>query len=441
MAQPVIWHLFVDESGDFDRDTDKVAVAGIGLRLDRALGRPDEIRSNLERLVPGLAWPLHLCVLKRISALALAPLALRWRAVHTVAGQKRTAVIRILQSIETDTTPADDDVSRVRSQIEEVAQHGLAIPVMEAFVRHKNAWRRLVEALGSQKEVGVVPDEIATDFSIWEMPEKWAPAIRSAQYLFTQHPTAAATTVRALARGENPNYEDLQRLDHLLRGYSEARILSGQLVRILSAYRRILETLAQPDGSGWPGAFLCFAGESRPGDYTPPGDGSDRYLSLLEAMLSRVVEALSRWPGPHQVRLYVCGRRVLDPLIGRSRFLHIRDLGLLRGRILERLSASVVRMVPVEVPRYGDTRDPGFVLADFVASVACRAVGNRDLARVESRARQEGGIVPRSEGRTHVQAAGAAWVLLESLRQGKNPAPASEMWPWAREQALEWGSP
>jgi hypothetical protein len=70
--QTTRWVLFVDESGQFERPDDPVAVAGVlwteGVRGSGAA----DMKRALLRAVPGLPWPLHASLLNQSAYVALA---------------------------------------------------------------------------------------------------------------------------------------------------------------------------------------------------------------------------------------------------------------------------------------------------------------------------------------------------------------------------------
>lgn len=442
MAREIVWNFFVDESGDFTKLQDKVVVAGVGLRVDRFLSRSDEIRRNIQNLFPGIVWPPHNAIVKKPSALALSVMALRWRAILDVVNTCRRSLARAMESSH-DAAVTGSAAQQVLERIREVAGHGLAVP-FESFIRDYEAQLKalLSEVADPKKTSSTLPDvpqEMWAPGELWEEPQKWSAAIEASRIMLTTDPERTIRTVRALANGRDPKYCDLESLDLVLKGHSVYWHLCGQVVQGIASFRRILQRLAQADETGLPGAFVCFAGESRPGDFNPPD--SERYLSILQAMLTRVAEALSRWRDKHTVRLYVCHISVTDPWIGGPRLvpLHFRHLSRALGSIQPKIWQTV-RFVTMEVEQYRYTQDPGYVLADFFASVARGAVGNRDLKRLESLVQAGAGVLPRSEGRTHVQAAGTAWVMLEGLRRGDPISADDRLWRWAFEQALEWGT-
>lgn len=436
------WHLFVDESGDLDVSEGQVVVAGVGLRLDRLLGRPDQLKEQLIRLVPGVPWPLHLSVVKRLPVLALAPMALRIRAFALAAGRDRRALASALAAVEAEQPVPEDLSNRLRDRLVSVAESGLAAPVDRILAAHREGWRALVN---SPAEPADVPVSLWASTDIFADPPEAASVIAAAHHLLRSHSMAAARVAVALAGATKPDWSDLTILEQCLaQDENMTRVLCEMRGRALTAVRRIVSTLAETDSSGFPGTFLVVAGESHEGDFHPPGDGSDRYLSLLESLLVRVGEVLARWPGRHAVEVRACTRYVLAPWVGSGKARRELDGTILAG-VLKRICGRVggdVELILKDTPRYGNTRDPGFVLADFAAN-ACRLIlDDRPLTEVESNIKKAVGAAPRSgePSRTHVQAAGEAWRLLDAWRCGEDP-PGRPMRAWAREQALEWVRP
>jgi hypothetical protein len=66
-AGRVEWHLYVDESGDFDEAIADVFVAGMLICGSAAERDPSAIRARLEAAAPGVPWPLHFAHLSRLA--------------------------------------------------------------------------------------------------------------------------------------------------------------------------------------------------------------------------------------------------------------------------------------------------------------------------------------------------------------------------------------
>ncbi len=435
------WHLFVDESGDFEDLATRVVVAAVALRLDRVLTRPDQLGNVLRRLAPGMPWPLHLCVVRRLSALAMAPVALRIRAVAAVAGAERTALKAALAALDQGRPPEPDALHRVACRLGGVAEAGLAWPVERILAEHASHWRALLQARDPLREA---PADLWAEPDFFSVSEGFRDPVAATRHLLCTAPKEAHRVAMAFACGERVAWEDLSYLDGLLGRSGFGDPLKRIKRRVLAGITRLLGTLAVPDASGLPGALIFVAGESRDGDFWPPGSGDDRYLSVLESLLTRTAETLARLPGSHEVEVRACTRLVADPLLvtrERRTLLKVGHLEPLCERVEGRV-ARRVRLWPVETPRYHDTRDPGFVLADFVANGSLSCLNERSLTRVEQDLRAAFGAAPRSgePPRTHLQATGAAWRLLEALRSSADPV-EEPMRLWAREQAVEWGRP
>jgi len=88
LAKPVRWLLFIDESGQFDRLSDDVVVAGIMLHRDIPGTSPEELRASLQALGPDLQWPFHAAYL---NLPVLLPLSRHVRRQRDVAAPPATA--------------------------------------------------------------------------------------------------------------------------------------------------------------------------------------------------------------------------------------------------------------------------------------------------------------------------------------------------------------
>ena len=53
------YRLYIDETGDFDDETDTVAVVGLLVRADFAVADPAPLRAAIERIAPEIPWPVH----------------------------------------------------------------------------------------------------------------------------------------------------------------------------------------------------------------------------------------------------------------------------------------------------------------------------------------------------------------------------------------------
>lgn len=404
------WFLYVDESGDFDVPQANVVVTGVLLRADTPRTRLDMLRKGLSDLVPGMPWPLHTTVAKRPSAAAVALAAWRLRRIErglrsrTRGGFPDTA-------LHPDAQSEDRNAARF---LETIAHDPKAL--VDAPEHH-------LECLGSQAGLSG-PEEVSAALDL----------------LIAREPGRTARVLRALYNGKQPLYDDLRALDRTLEEANLATPVSSRVwPRVCAAIARLMRWLAVPDGSGLPAVLVFFSSDSKPGDFHPPGDGTDRYLCLLEALLARVAESLARLPGAHEVFPKVALRHVEDPFVGRPVPLHAtRHLGPMCHRA-STCAGNRVRLIPYEVSRFGDTVDTGYVLADFAANAVFRRVGDRALAALEAAICQALRVMPRSGSpeRTHCQASGSAWSLRLALEQGRATG-ATHMRRWAREQALEW---
>lgn len=435
------WNIFICGSGDFNSPECRVAVAALGLRADRYLTRPSNLKAAICSLAPTLPWPLHMCVTDRVAIMPMMLLCMRMRAAANVAGKAYRVVGRILSDLDEGRQPSNEDLKVLETRIAQEYPCPPAVPVKEFVERYRKEWKYLLNEVSEQHKHIDVPLPLWADPLVFSQPNVIATA---ANHLIKKDESVVMRVVQALVHGNEPESKDLERLERLLEEVTLLTSLTSANTRVHAAFCKINRVLARPDETGLPGAFVSIASDSNVGDYYPPGDGTDRYLSLLEALLTRVAEVVSRWPGKHVLRLYVTGQEVLDPIIGGPYRipLHIRHVGEFKGRIVSRLKdASSVRLVPIDVQMTTELDDPRFVFAKFLASVGQYAAGDRSLRSFERLVHIEFGILPRfgDPSRTHIQAGGSAWVLLEALKSGMAP-PDLPMWPWALEQAMEWGA-
>lgn len=187
----------------------------------------------------------------------------------------------------------------------------------------------------------------------------------------------------ALAANREPSFGKLKTLDVALSGAAPDlhRVLSKFARDVMTRVHEVVRTLA----NGWlengQAALFCAA-EPLVGDAVPAGSSGDRYLSLLETLLERLLDFLD-WAGDdHCVNLRVLRRNVRDPMLGATAPLHVRHLhtmvseltGSPRGRLQG--AHGAVKLAPVDTPAFDGTAHPGLVLADLTANRLRRAVFN-----------------------------------------------------------------
>jgi len=442
---PTVWELFVDESGDFDEASEKVVVAGVLIPAHRIDGREDEIRSELARLVPGFPWPLHISVVRRISTPVVAHLALRIRAVKRLVQQERKTLAEALDAVAAGRSPDPGTIAALEQRLhgndDEFQSISLDIP--KYLTAHHGQLKTILQTSGGQDPL---PEPLWTGTEWGSEP---TPGLaRAAAFLLQHARDFVVSAAQQMIERWHPEFGILAYLDEILREKAprRAQTLRGMKNRSIAAIHRWLQTMADPAGGET--AFLVVASESRPGDFAPPGDGTDRYLSLLEAMLTRVAEVLNRRDGSHQVRVRVATRLLpsasSDPRHA-EHFSLRRHLVPLCQRIQTEREFPNVQFQPAETPIYRTTTHPGWVFVDYAANAARFAIDNLPLCEVEERAVRETGLPIRSGDppRTHAQAAGSAWKVLSARRIGAVQAVAlpPDIWPWAFEQAMEWGQP
>ncbi len=422
-----IWHLFVDESGDFGDLNRPVCVAGVALRLGCLLARPDQLNNALAKVAPGVPWPVHTSVLNRPAAVAMAPFALRLRALAECRLRAPKLLCEAIGAIRKG-GPLDHDLAhRLQSRLASVARSPLAAAIEDVLRANIEDFERLAEAREPYSECP--PSLWAGEAVFSDLAPPIGPAARQ---IIVAQPALAQAVVVQMAKGEEPSWEALSLLEKALENPVS---LHREVISRGAAFSHVLRNLDLRHESGLPGALLFVAAESRNGDFCPPGDGKDRYVSLLEALLTRVVQVVSRFPGPSKVEVRIASRFVAHPNEARMVPMAPALLASLTDRAQAHGSAALVLK---DCPRYRDTSDPGFMLADFAANRARWALRRpRALCALESDLKRCVGLTPRSgePPRTHVVAAGSAW----AIRASGDEAPDG-LWPFAVEQAREWGA-
>jgi hypothetical protein len=442
------WDFFVDESGDFTQHEDFVVVTGILVPASLPEGTPEYIKKSLQSLAPNMPWPLHTCVLRTVAWLPATRLALRIKAVETIIYKHSSSLKSVLQAIDRNEAPDPTVLEGLERRLAQVFEEGsspLSVPLQEYLKRHKKA---LLAHLDDPKAKRKRLNPLLWTGPEWREPPPFDWAV---DLVLKRARRQAVACARAIACGNEPDFDCISQMEGLLSQEQKARVwLEGLVIETIRGIKTVLSHTARL------GAMLFCASESTFGDFAPPGDGKDRYLSLLEALLVRLVEVLERTRKRHIVRLRVARRYVFDPELPVERKLHVvRDLPRLCQNVSEHCQSELVVLKPYETPKYSSTTHPGFVFADFGANTCrhcimesvSRTHGADDgLACLESAIRQGTGIRPRSgePSRTHLQAGGTAWKILQMLRAG-DPDEAKgkrrkKVWAWALDQANEWAS-
>lgn len=432
LTTEVIWDLFVDESGDFDEPFGKVVVLGLGLKRGSNYTNPEFLKEYLKKITEPLPWPVHNTLLRKNCIYVLAPFALRIRAIKDACNKNRRAVKTIIEG----DNPQDMENAKkaIRDAISDIAQDEPNTELFDFIRKHGN------EIL-DQPNISLPQD-------IWA--KGWANKTKANNQIFDliseKYPTEVGEVTNAIANREEPNHEHLVRLDRVLKNSGLLEQLRPNAYYSIAYIRRLLETLSQPDADGLPNAFICCAGESKSGNFYPPGSGSDRYLSLLEAMFNRVAEILyktgQKTGDRQEVFLHVCTRSVLDPLYPTSTKVILNEDHIKYFcEKINKMFTDYVSLQPHEVKKYKDTEHPGFGLVDYLANFCRVNIKNLCLTALEKRIASACGIKPRFQflDKTSMQAGGEAWEFLDCLRNGKKVMLPRKIWRWAVDQAIEWG--
>jgi len=261
------------------------------------------------------------------------------------------------------------------------------------------------------------------------------------------------TALQALANGREPPYEDLRRMNHLLRKHlpREYAALEGWGRRLWAAVAELVSVLAVPDvRPGFPNVAVFAAGETDiPAiDAGSTAAGEDaRYRELLACTLERVAAVLGRAGGRHRVGVHVLGRRVFNQVLGQPAPLLPSDVAPIAHAVSTR-HAPDVRLVIEEVSRFDPDVNPTLILADFTANHAHRALRSHctalSVAEAQVRERIPADVRSGKPPLSHLAAGGlaASWV---AWAVGQRQSPPSESIAlsgqrrrWACEQAYEW---
>lgn len=398
------WRLYIDESGNFGGDSD-VVVAGVLVDVKVEEMGTLALSEALQFEARGVPWPLHACVVRRPSVLALAH--------HLVdVPSKRQSLPSVPEA-----DAADRLLAACFSYTDVNEWLALLDPVRAGLKQH---WRTkgLNKILAKRTELR-----------------------RAASLLLARCPKLAGRVLEALRRRSDPTYEDIRALESELakRDPSLFASLEDRVRDLDAAYRAVIRTLAEAESSS--NLYLFFAGESNRGDHRPPNQ-ADRYLSLLEAMSQRAVAALERLPGTHRLEVTPLERKVREnprgPLLSlRASHRVVQDL--LR-RVGESSSANVSVVAGPVVPWRRPLALP-YVLADYSANRALPIVGSRGaLGSLGAKLRIALGPYHCSGDptRSHLAAAGKAHAYLMGDTDGPHRFDWTGAWGWAKEQATEW---
>jgi hypothetical protein len=284
-----------------------------------------------------------------------------------------------------------------------------------------------------------------TDASHWRPNPFDAVATSAVETLEREDAPRVGRVLDALRRGERPDFDDLRKLDGLLKASGRAmhRKLQDYARQATAWILAVIGRLA-PTSNVHLLAATVLSGESIPGDAIPPGAEGDRadaerYFTLLQCLLGRTCDVLSRLPGPHEVAVHVANRPV-DSTRGRVQF----DLSHLREmiRLATPPGLTSVRLHAASTPDFDASVDPRIVLADFVANGARRRMRESYALRTLEAQLDAVTVGPVHSGEpplSHVAASGWAREHIEAARRDSTtPPPPPEAKRWARDQATEW---
>jgi hypothetical protein len=233
--------------------------------------------------------------------------------------------------------------------------------------------RRLREALTSA--FPEVPWPLhATYARIPAMYALWRRGEPAFEWLVQRQPEDLDQVLAAIDAGRDPDYDVVRRLDAHLR--VERPDLHASLSVRASAFRdrvrRLLERVQRAQDE--PALLFVAAAEASAGEAFEAAR-DDPYLTMLEVLLERVLDALAQLPGRHVVHVSALRRDVHEPRLRRGVPLHARHLGLTieRAHLATRGSPpnerDPVRLVPATTPRYDPSVAAGLVLADLVSNL------------------------------------------------------------------------
>lgn len=272
--------------------------------------------------------------------------------------------------------------------------------------------------------------------------------------------TSLQEAVHRAITGNKPSIGDLNCLRGQLPRKLRNRLEDIKGVYVSKYYKAIHKLVTDSHKGSEQPVFLLFAsGEAQRGDCAERE--KERYLTLLEALLERVSEALLAQGGHHHVQHHIAFRMLQDgPMRTRdlkqtfSETLSLSQDQLSKHRLrLTRGSASVT--FSTEKPeQYNLTADGGLIIADAIVSrlrhILNGSKRNQTLSRIEQGLTTDFALPSRfgAGGLTHLAAGGAMAstlresrqnhpsqvTLVQNLIQQSNP----QLRPWSIEQALEW---
>lgn len=397
------WQLYIDETGQFDKD-DTVATAG--LLIDRKLANRDmsQMVAALQFEALGIHWPLHTWVVRKPVVLALAG--------HLAREQSYSFA---------STTDREDAGTRLLAAAFQFSEVELLLSLLDPL-----------ESGGPL---------LLTNRAEVRLTRTLHDCRQAADLLLAAEPARADRIIECLKKGTDPDYNDVRRSGRRLRKLDMDLFhrLEDQVQNIDATYQVIFESLHTQEKTG--GTHLFVTSESSSRDFQPPRY-QDRYLSHLHCLLHRTAYTLFRNGGDHEVEVLPLARlvgwkhskrRLLDKSIVKS---------VIAAAVPSGLASIAFFAGPVRKWQQGLTLPQ--VLSDYAANRALGLNYKRDsLAQLENTLTTRIGPYFRSgrPTRPHCAATGCAHAYLTTGPVGRaNGWDWQQTRHWARDQALEWTS-
>lgn len=184
--------------------------------------------------------------------------------------------------------------------------------------------------------------------------------------------------------GREPPLEQVFALNRVLR--QSADHFQGVRDRLNLVVSRIGAVLRgwNPSHSNQRHPARIYVTASDAAEAGPPEEVVERYLPMLDSLLTRVRASLINAGGDHHVRARILVRNVLDPVLNRHVPLNPRHLQDILGRWMA--PKDSVRITVESLPKYSSAMDAALVIADFAANRARQILRQRkaSLRTVES---------------------------------------------------------
>jgi len=259
-----------------------------------------------------------------------------------------------------------------------------------------------------------------------------SPLTFAAVRLFAAAPEGTKHLIRRiqgqLNDGKEPDYEDLTRMEELMRCEVGYRAFCYAAKERRNSLLRHLKLALEVDSLGTHRVVMA-------GLCSPHGEqiARDSYLSGLTVLLERTAQSLLLSGGTHQVALHVATRDVLDPVLGKEVLLNRSHLEFATQSA--RFRTERVRFSLNETLPFADAT-PGLMVADILANRALK-VGTAHLMALHE-ALNSLGVQTCVGELSFCASTGVARdeVLLgpdSDIEKVKDVQPS-----WAREQAVAW---